>query len=44
MRSTVDHKRFVFAVAAPIVRRSIQKGIARQLERLKTLVELEAVL
>ena len=36
--------RFVFAIAAPLVRRSIRSGIARQLERLKTMVELEAVL
>jgi len=36
--------RFVFAVAAPLVRRSIRRGIAQQLERLKTMVELEAVL
>jgi hypothetical protein len=36
--------RFVFAVAAPLVRRSMRMRIARQLERLKTMVELEAVL
>ena len=36
--------RFVFAVAGPLVRRSIGRGIARQLERLKTMVELEATL
>ena len=36
--------RFVFAVAGPLVRRSIRRGIGRQLERLKTMVELEATL
>jgi hypothetical protein len=36
--------RFVFAVAGPLVRRSMRKRIAGQLERLKTMVELEAVL
>jgi carbon monoxide dehydrogenase subunit G len=36
--------RFVFAVAGPLVRRSIRRGIARQLARLKTMVELEATL
>jgi hypothetical protein len=36
--------RFVFAVAGPLVRRSIRRGIAGQLKRLKTMVELEATL
>lgn len=36
--------RFVFAVAGPLVRRSIRRGIARQLARLKAMVELEAAL
>jgi hypothetical protein len=31
-------------VAGPLVKRSIRRGIARQLERLKTMVELEATL
>jgi carbon monoxide dehydrogenase subunit G len=36
--------RLVFAVGGPLVRRSIRRGIARQLARLKTMVELEAAL
>ena len=36
--------RVVFAVAGPLVRGSIRRGIGRQLERLKTMVELEATL
>jgi carbon monoxide dehydrogenase subunit G len=36
--------RVVFAVAGPLVRRSIRRGIAHQLERLKAMVELGATL
>jgi hypothetical protein len=36
--------RFLFLVARPLVRRGMRKRIAGQLERLKTMVELEAVL
>jgi hypothetical protein len=36
--------RFMFIVARPLVRRSMRKRIAGQLARLKTMVELEAVL
>ena len=36
--------RFVFVVARPLVRRSMRRRIAAQLARLKTMVELEAVL
>jgi hypothetical protein len=36
--------RFVFAVAGPLVRRSMRRRIAAQLARLKTMVELEAAL
>jgi len=36
--------RFVFVVARPLVRRSMRRRIAGQLARLKTMVELEAVL
>jgi carbon monoxide dehydrogenase subunit G len=36
--------RVVFLVAGPLVRRSMRRGIAAQLERLKTMVELEAAL
>jgi uncharacterized membrane protein len=36
--------RVVFAVARPLVRRSVRRRIAAQLARLKTMVELEAVL
>jgi hypothetical protein len=36
--------RFLFLVARPLVRRSMRGRIAGQLERLKTMVELEAVL
>ena len=36
--------RFLFVVARPLVRRSMRRRIAGQLERLKTMVELEAVL
>jgi carbon monoxide dehydrogenase subunit G len=36
--------RVVFAVAGPLVRLSIRRGIARQLERLKAMVELGATL
>jgi hypothetical protein len=36
--------RLMFMVARPLVRRSMRRRIAGQLERLKTMVELEAVL
>jgi ligand-binding SRPBCC domain-containing protein len=36
--------RFLFVVAGPLVRRSMRRRIAGQLVRLKTMVELEAVL
>ena len=36
--------RFMFVVARPLVRRGMRKRIAAQLARLKTMVELEAVL
>jgi carbon monoxide dehydrogenase subunit G len=36
--------RLVFVVAGPLVRRNMRTRIAGQLERLKTMVELEAVL
>ena len=36
--------RFLFVVAGPLVRRSMRRRIAGQLARLKTMVELEAVL
>jgi hypothetical protein len=36
--------RLMFVVARPLVRRGIRKRIASQLARLKTMVELEAVL
>jgi carbon monoxide dehydrogenase subunit G len=36
--------RVMFALAGPLVRRSIRRGIAAQLARLKTMVELEATL
>ena len=36
--------RFLFVVARPLVRRGMRKRIAAQLARLKTMVELEAVL
>lgn len=36
--------RFLFAVGRPLVRRSMRRRIAAQLARLKTMVELEAVL
>ena len=36
--------RVMFIVARPLVRRSMRRRIAGQLERLKTMVELEAVL
>lgn len=36
--------RFVFVVAWPLVRRSMRRRIRAQLERLKTMVELEAAL
>jgi hypothetical protein len=36
--------RFMFIVAGPLVRRGIRRRIAGQLARLKTMVELEAVL
>ncbi|HYN91710.1 MAG TPA: SRPBCC family protein [Thermoleophilaceae bacterium] len=41
-----DHvlTRFVLVVARPLVRRSMRRRIAGQLERLKTMVELEAAL
>jgi hypothetical protein len=35
--------RLVFVLAAPLVRRSMRRQIARQLERLKAMVELEDV-
>jgi hypothetical protein len=35
---------FLFAVGRPLVRRSMRRRIAAQLSRLKTMVELEAVL
>jgi hypothetical protein len=50
VRQTVDAgpedalARFVFAVASPLVRRSMRRRIAAQLARLKEMVELEAVL
>jgi hypothetical protein len=50
VRQTVDAgpedalARFVFAVARPLVRRSMRRRIAAQLARLKTMVELEAAL
>jgi len=37
-------ERFLFAAAGPLVRRSMRRRIASQLARLKTMVELEAVL
>jgi carbon monoxide dehydrogenase subunit G len=36
--------RFLFVVARPLVQRSMRRRIAGQLKRLKTMVELEAVL
>ena len=36
--------RFLFVVARPLVRRGMRRRIAAQLARLKTMVELEAVL
>jgi hypothetical protein len=36
--------RFLFVVARPLVWRSMRRRIAGQLKRLKTMVELEAVL
>jgi hypothetical protein len=36
--------RVMFVVARPLVRRSMRRRISGQLERLKTMVELEAVL
>ena len=36
--------RFLFVVARPLVRRSMRRRVAGQLARLKTMVELEAVL
>jgi hypothetical protein len=36
--------RFMFIVARPLVRRSMRRRISGQLERLKAMVELEAVL
>ena len=36
--------RLMFVVARPLVRRGMRRRIAGQLERLKTMVELEAVL
>ena len=50
VRQTVDAgpedvlARVVFAVAGPLVRRSMRRRIAAQLARLKTMVELEAAL
>ena len=50
VRQTVDAgpedviARFLFVVARPLVRRGMRKRIAGQLARLKTMVELEAVL
>ena len=37
-------ERFMFVVARPLVRRGMRRRISGQLERLKTMVELEAVL
>jgi hypothetical protein len=50
VRHTVDAgpedalARFLFVAARPLVRRSMRRRIAAQLERLKTMVELEAAL
>jgi Polyketide cyclase / dehydrase and lipid transport len=50
VRQTVDVgpddalARFLFVVARPLVRRGMRRRIAAQLERLKTMVELEAAL